>query len=298
MVDRRFLEKIWEWLTRHPDIEIGESGWANKFSLSEVEHRNRIGTKQPDRPINDASSTPQQHRESLPPSTTLKGSRASGSRSSRNLKDSSLDHAPVAIRMYAGIERRWQAITGHAPDRTRVPRLDFACLSIIAAHREQGLLQPQLVTISGQDKRSVPERTKRLHEAGYISKVPIFLSKSHTSRLTLKRFVKESVQGNDLSRAVDDTERDIPPAHTSSRYPVDFLALQRKIFDILREVKLVTFNELKAKLVSRYVSWAYCFANHLVGFYSVAVVYAAFCQAYAKTGANWLYQTGQSTSSD
>ncbi|KAI4201588.1 MAG: hypothetical protein LQ348_001630 [Seirophora lacunosa] len=264
VVDRRFLEKIWEWLTRHPDIEIGESGWANQFSLSEVEHRNHIGTKQPDRPINDASSTPQQQRESLAPSTTLKGSRASVSRSSRNLKDSSLDHAPVAVRMYAGIERRWQAITGHAPDRTRVPRLDFACLSIIAAHREQGLLQPQLVTISGQDKRSVPERTKRLHEAGYISKVPVFLNKCHTSRLTLKRYVKESVQGNDLSRAVDDTERDIPPAHTSSRYPVDFLALQRKIFDILREVKLVTFNELKAKLGFTASPWYNrLFARHM-----------------------------------
>ncbi|KAL8974774.1 MAG: hypothetical protein Q9197_000982 [Variospora fuerteventurae] len=263
-VDRRFLEKTWEWLTQNPEIEIGEGGWGNKLSLTEVEYRNRAAATKPNNPVNDASSTPQHPRESFAPSTTSKDSRISGSHSSNNPNDPPLDHTPVVIRMYASTERRWQAITGHASDRTKVPRLDFACLSIIAAHREQGILQPQLITISGQDKRSVPERTKRLHEAGYIAKVPVFWSKSHTSRLTLKRYVKETGQGNNFGRAVDARAGDIPPAHTSTPCPVDFLPLQQQIFDILREVKLITFNGLKAKLGFNESPWyKRLFARHM-----------------------------------
>lgn len=99
------------------------------------------------------------------------------------------------IRLYTSDSRMWYAITGHGTDSSRVKNLDFVCLSIIAASGTKGILQHDLIRISGQDKRSLPGRTDRLRDDGYIDKrrvtvqlqdpVPRLL---HTSVCTLKRF--------------------------------------------------------------------------------------------------------------
>ena len=103
------------------------------------------------------------------------------------------------LRLYTTENRMWYTITGHAPDPSKVKGLDFACLSIIASHGPEGILQPDLIKISGQDKRSLPHRTDRLHDDGYIEKKRARLggrkggSGQHTSLCTLKRFVKDIV---------------------------------------------------------------------------------------------------------
>lgn len=106
-------------------------------------------------------------------------------------------HNP-SIRLYASANRMWHALTGHGPDLNRVRALDFACLSLIASSGPQGIYQNNLVKKSGQDKRSLPTRTERLYEDGYIEKervcvqLPDAKRLMHTSHLMLKRFAKET----------------------------------------------------------------------------------------------------------
>ena len=108
-----------------------------------------------------------------------------------------LQRAGPGIRLYASESRMWHAIAGHEPDYNRVKKLDFICLSIIAACGPKGIPQHDLVRISGQDKRSLPTRTDRLHKDGYIIKRPVSLLVDgtrlmHTSLCTLKRFAEAS----------------------------------------------------------------------------------------------------------
>lgn len=156
--------------------------------------------------------------------------------------------------MYAATERRWQAVAGHAPDKVKIPALDFACLSIIAAHREQGILQPDLVRISGQDKRSVPERTRRLQVGGYITKIAVLVNRSHTSKLTLKRYSQDPAQSEMAAEAASDAIESLRGAKNSVDILLDFQEIYRKLFDILREVKLIAWNELKERMVGRYTT--------------------------------------------
>lgn len=104
-------------------------------------------------------------------------------------------NAQYEIRLYTSEKRMWHALTGHGPDVVKVKPLDFDCLSIIARCGAQGILQHHLTRLSGQDKRSLPSRTDRLHEGGYIIKEQIAVREGkagllHTSRCILKRFAQ------------------------------------------------------------------------------------------------------------
>ena len=105
----------------------------------------------------------------------------------------------AGIRLYTSQNRMWYAITGHGPDESRVKSLDFICLSVIAASGPKGILQHNLISITGQDKRSLPSRTDRLRDDGYIVKERETTwfgeprRRLHTSRCTLTRYVKDKV---------------------------------------------------------------------------------------------------------
>lgn len=98
------------------------------------------------------------------------------------------------IRLYTSTSRMWHALTGHGLDFVKVKPLDFDCLSIIARFGSQGILQHDLTRLAGQDKRSLPSRTDRLYEGGYIIKEHLAVKEGippkmlHTSRCVLKRF--------------------------------------------------------------------------------------------------------------
>ena len=102
------------------------------------------------------------------------------------------------IRLYTSENRMWYALTGHGPDLSKVKALDFIALSIIATCGPRGILQHDLTRISGQDKRSLPARTDRLHDAGYIVKERLMTDDGtgqrmlHTSRCTLTRYAKST----------------------------------------------------------------------------------------------------------
>jgi DNA-binding Lrp family transcriptional regulator len=103
---------------------------------------------------------------------------------------------PEPLRIFTSIIRKWQTITGHAPDGSLVPPAEFQALCLIAAAGEQGILQTDLTKLSGQDKRSLPKRTDRLARNGYIKKRPCM----NTSHLLHRKFW----------RSVEDGSRNLP----------------------------------------------------------------------------------------
>ena len=104
-----------------------------------------------------------------------------------------------ALRLYTSEDRMWRALAGHGPDSTKIKALDFACLAIIGTCGPKGIHQHELVKMSGQDKRSLPSRTDRLHVTGYIEKKRVRVQQTHpkrflnTSHLILKRFAERSL---------------------------------------------------------------------------------------------------------
>ena len=168
--------------------------------------------------------------------------------------------ATGALRLYTSEDRIWHALTGHGVDLSKIPQLEFACLCIIAAHGPRGIMQPGLVKISGQDKRSVPRRTQRLCDNGYIVKRPIQADGSRTSICILKRFVPES---NFHEIGLKSSDSTTEPVDQSSQALLeqcfhdgraDLYALSRIIFDILNEKTLIAREDLKARLVRLKVS--------------------------------------------
>ncbi|KAF2995726.1 hypothetical protein E8E13_004667 [Curvularia kusanoi] len=104
------------------------------------------------------------------------------------------DDVPTNIttpRLFASQSRIWQALTGHGIDLKKVPMMEFILLSLIASHGETGITQPDLTTMSGQDKRSVPKRTDELCRKGYIEKRPVQSGKLRTSLCVHKKFVTD-----------------------------------------------------------------------------------------------------------
>lgn len=158
--------------------------------------------------------------------------------------------AAEPLQVFTSEDRMWYAVAGHSPDLDRVPRMDFICLSIIATHREKGILQPELIRVSGQDKRSVPARTDRLQERGYIVKQPVLGAKSRTSLCILKRYVEDTARKEAQSGESPPDERG---SNTSKQYTMGQLreteSKIREMFDILTEVTLITWYDLKRKLV-------------------------------------------------
>lgn len=150
-----------------------------------------------------------------------------------------------SLRLYGSEARMWQVIAGHAPDQSKVPAMDFACLSIIAARGPRGILQPELVAVSGQDKRSLPKRTERLQTNGYIEKRPVLVCGSRTSLCILKRFVTAPfiIEGASTS-----TEDSFSP-HLQKDSVLDLSTLTHGIFDNLRDLEIITTMDLKKRLV-------------------------------------------------
>ena len=102
-----------------------------------------------------------------------------------------LDVEEKPLRLFTTKQQIWITLTGHERDTRKVPAKSFQLLQIIAAHRVQGITQPELVRISDQDKRSVPQRTAKLAEAGHIKKLPVLANHSNTSLLIHSKFFDE-----------------------------------------------------------------------------------------------------------
>jgi hypothetical protein len=143
--------------------------------------------------------------------------------------------------VFVSKERTWLAITGHEPDESRVLPTEFVLLSIIASRKSQGIVQTELVRLSGQDKRSVPKRTDALHKKGYIEKRAIQVKSSRTSLCTLWKFVSETPL---FSATETPADRGPKPKHEDSDI-IDFKVFISRLFEILKQYHLIARNDLK-----------------------------------------------------
>ncbi|KAB2576400.1 Transcription factor tau subunit sfc3 [Lasiodiplodia theobromae] len=225
--DRRLQEKVWIWLTAHPDICLNGDQSAQIPSLAEFE---ALESQAKSNPVTE------------PPAAGEDGAAASAE-----------DATP---KLFVSEERMWMAMTGHGVDPKRIPRHEFIILSIIAAHGEKGVVQPEITRISGQDKRSVPKRTDNLAKHGYITKVHVLAKGTRTSLCTLKRYAKTQRQ----------KKAALPPIHARSTPDEikavifqDGLLLYDKFFDILMNIlqdcKIVTIEDCKRKLGITTKTW-------------------------------------------
>lgn len=264
---------MWEWLVSHPECRVGKNGEGNKLMLSEIEALGKIPL-QPDVSVVGILPSEQHVPAGRPQRSQARVVATAGGESiDRTLLETSTLSKPIrgpertdvaqpsskaaeALRLYTSEDRMWHALTGHGVDLSKIPQLEFTCLCIIAAHGPKGIMQPGLVKISGQDKRSVPRRTQRLCDNGYIVKRPIQADGSRTSICILKRFVPDSNFHEIGLKSTDLTTEPIDQSSQSLRNQcfhdgrADLYALSRIIFDILHERKLIAREDLKARLVS------------------------------------------------
>ncbi|OJD11358.1 hypothetical protein AJ78_07860 [Emergomyces pasteurianus Ep9510] len=211
-IDRKFKQKAWAWLTKHPEVSVGNDREGNSLSLDEVESRCARSTAAGD--------------------------------------DVSVDHGSQkpstddSLRVFVSEKRMWLAIAGHELDHSRVLPLEFALLSIIASRKSQGIMQPELPKLSGQDKRSIPKRTDSLCQKGYIEKRAVQHKSARTSLCTLRQFVRS--KASDTPGDLSGQNTGSVPGELSS--VIDFPVLLENLFKCLKEYKVITRNDLKAKL--------------------------------------------------
>lgn len=147
----------------------------------------------------------------------------------------------------------WWALTGHGPDFTKVKRLELELLSIIASHGEQGIAQPKLISLSGQDKRSLPKRTDELHRNGYIEKKPILAHATRTSLCTFARYVKKAPP-LPPTPSISKVAKTPGPNPSDPEVWRDGMMIPDKFFDlvmgILREFRIVSHWDFRIRLVA------------------------------------------------
>ncbi|KAF1957820.1 hypothetical protein CC80DRAFT_592305 [Byssothecium circinans] len=322
---RSFYEKVWKWVTTHPDIRIFDGEKVYNLSLSELEDLEREPSDVPSTGLspatlqNDAAyQPPPDSIDRARPSSALSALRNSlrerllaedghaaleqvtapewgsngvqhaardnlvpngandrvpiqrlGSNTSPNgllptnkqsdqaelqrwrkshkgfetvyPADPKFDELPASLRtprIFASQNRVWQAVTGHSIDLKKVPLMEFLCLCIIASHGPEGIAQPDLVKITGQDKRSVPKRTDSLANKGYIEKKPMQKEKMRTSLCVHKKFVKG---GHFLTRP-----QSIEDVFGETKFiPTGFVYLLHKL---LTEIHVVPMRDLRTRM--------------------------------------------------
>jgi len=279
-VDRAFQEKVWKWLAGHPDVYVDRNEKGNELTFSEAEALSSpisienqahygLSDSQQKRSSGYVDRAPSvQAENTLTPAVEGKDTstgtlpvgdqRDSATAPARAIVDdlvsaTSQSQDSKTLRVHVSEERMWHAVAGHAPDFSRMQRLDFMLLSIVAAHRENGILQPDLTRISGQDKRSTPVRTQRLHDKGYIEKKKVQTKGQATSLCTLRKFVAStSKTASDPTGVTDEViRRDTSVTKAGAQEElIDVKAMLRRMFDILNEMNIVTHLDLKRKLVA------------------------------------------------
>lgn len=140
-------------------------------------------------------------------------------------------------RLFVSQNRTWIAIAGHPIDLKKVPGSEFVLLSIIARAGPGGIAQPTLQKISGQDKRSIPERTNKLQAKGYIEKRPIQDGKARTSLCTHKMFLKDRIE---------------EPQSVNDVFGLQTLSLTGLVFllnKVLEATPVVQVRQLRTKMV-------------------------------------------------
>ncbi|KAI9845504.1 MAG: hypothetical protein M1837_004843 [Sclerophora amabilis] len=239
--DTKFLETVWEWLISHPDVRVDP---ANPTQNSNV--------KWSDRPEPESSrESGNVNSEGSPPAAPLEPSKQTLPSLSVPMRSEAYSSTRSESIVKVEGERVWYALTGHGIDLHRCPQSEFALLSIIGAHREQGVTQIDLVRLAGQDNRSVPKRTEALRNKGYIEKRSVFIRGLRTSLLIHRRFARPISEVVDVNSSADPSDKNAttssgPEAWTGDT--IDISALMKAMFDELKSTNIITHNDFKEKL--------------------------------------------------
>jgi B-block binding subunit of TFIIIC len=221
---------VWKWLTRHPDVSVGDGRKGNRLSLSVVEAQ--YANKPTGSQLETVSGSIPGHDEMV---------NAAQEATTLGVAKPKMATGGKALKVYVSEERMWLAICGHPRDITKLFDMEFVLLSIIAAQGKAGILQGDLVRQSGQDKRSVPKRTDSLRDKGYIQKLAVHLKGLKTSRLILQKFVSEN-STEIVTTVLNSTQG------KGGNELIDFHALLKTLFAILKEKHMITREDLKKQL--------------------------------------------------
>lgn len=189
------LKKIWQWLVSNSEIWVEGNADDPDLKFLDAESSNNVTI---DDSTDIAANEVHGGGDDRPRS---RGHEAAGDQLSPiDEHDEQVAAKPTGrldeIRIHTSQERVWLALTGHGVDWSKCPRKEFELLAVIVRYREKGITQPELVRLTGQDKRSVPKRTTALAKNGYIFKETLAAYKTRTSLLTHKRFKPDSVESS------------------------------------------------------------------------------------------------------
>ncbi|KAI1117361.1 hypothetical protein F5Y14DRAFT_380889 [Nemania sp. NC0429] len=238
--DLAVASKIWKWLADRSDVSIGVNRAFNHLSLEQV------------------LALPEEEEES-PSSGAAVGSSDKSSQPGPSPRISKGQTSTSRPRLHVSEERQWRTIAGHGPDLKRVPLFEWRALVDIASVKERGILQGDLVRLTGQDKRSLPTRTDALARKGYIIKQPIVLRGGKSSKLWLAQFseyakTQQEQEGLDydtldLSKAALTSDlHPVPFSHKWNGETIDYLALAQAFVAIVKAWSLIRYCDARAKL--------------------------------------------------
>ncbi|KAI9827342.1 MAG: hypothetical protein M1819_006984 [Sarea resinae] len=242
-IDHSFQVRVWAWLTAHPDVRIGKQNEGKKLTLSQAEALEEQH-KTVDLTISATDVDPELAQKT---STPIEGL--------------SPELARFEPRVYVGQERMWYAITGHNIDWNKIPRMEFLVLSVIAAHREQGVVHTDLIALTGQDKRSIPKRTDALARKGYIVKTPIITRAQRTSLCVLRKFSHKSALPSNvkLEGSSIDEETSHLTAVVGDLRGTEYLDVKNLVFGIFGQLRgndgLITYTDLRRNLAIYDSKW-------------------------------------------
>ncbi|KAI1354850.1 hypothetical protein F5Y01DRAFT_271512 [Xylaria sp. FL0043] len=239
--DLAVASKVWKWLANRSDVSIGADRLFNHLSLEQV-----LALPEEEDPPIPSSAKPSSDTP-VPPHPKS---------NSRMSKDGA---STVRPRLHVSEERQWRTIAGHGPDLKRVPLFEWRALVDIASVKERGILQGDLVRLTGQDKRSLPTRTDALARKGYIIKQPVVLRGGKSSKLWLAQF-SEHAREHQEQEGLDYDKLDLSrTALTSDLNPVsfcdkwngdniDYLALAQAFVAVVKAWALIRYCDARAKL--------------------------------------------------
>ncbi|KAI0599151.1 hypothetical protein F4775DRAFT_600281 [Biscogniauxia sp. FL1348] len=246
--DLAVASKVWRWLVARPDVSVGVNRKFNHLSLDAVLG---LPEDEDDQAPSDLGLT-----SSGVPAKPSRAGQSEPSRVSRNSGKGLDNYRP---RLHVSEERQWRILTGHGPDFKRVPTFEWKALVDIASVKEKGILQGDLVRLTGQDKRSLPTRTDALAKKGYIIKQPILLRGCRSSKIWLAQFAEEAredadrdgLQYDKIDLSPATLTKDLDPVPFSQKWNgerLDYLAVAQAFIAVVKAWGLIRYCDVRAKL--------------------------------------------------
>lgn len=249
---------VWKWLCARSDVIIGDGKTFNGICLQEaLDFRDKGDISV----AAAASEEPSQQSLSAheTPGSTRKGTSSYSQKSSGRAGKASGSTARVAPRLHLTEELQWKAISGHKPDLKRIPQFEWQALVAIASVKEAGILQGDLVRLTGQDKRSLPTRTDALAKKGYVVKQPVMLRGCRTSKIWLAQFAhsaKEESNREGLDFEKLDLRREtlvknwdpVPFSNYWNGDRLDHIALAQGFLAIVKAFSKIRYCDVRLKL--------------------------------------------------